>query len=342
MNLKDFWYIAAKSRDLKVGKPEATQILGEWIALFRDENGKAIAVQDRCIHRCAQLSRGTVNGGRLQCPYHGWTYDGEGKVVNVPSEGPDARSSSKTSRKAKRYETLEQDDYVYVCLAELRDHSILPFQIPQYKRPGWGSIRLINRFENNVTNCAENFVDIPHTVSVHPGIFRKTKNEHFSAKVSRKDGSVHVTYRNEKANLGYFSWFLKPTGAEITHTDIFHMPNVTTVRYEAGPHRIFNITSQSVPVTDEETLVFTDLTYDYGIWTKLAGPIVRNQAQKIIDQDIEILANQMKTIRKYGSKFMNTEADVIHVMIESIRGELEAGRDPRLLPDKNHDIEFWV
>jgi len=50
----------------------------------------------------------------------------------------------------------------------------------------------------------------------------------------------------------------------------------------------------------------------------------------------------MKTIKKYGARFCNTEADVIHTLIESISAELGKGSDPRLLPEKEHEIAFWV
>lgn len=155
-------------------------------------------------------------------------------------------------------------------------------------------------------------------------------------------GSVLVSYRGEKANLGTFSWLLNPSGGEIGHTDSFHMPNVTSVEYRFGPRRSFCITSQSVPMSDEETLVYTDLSYDYGIFNPVAGYFVRREGQKVIDQDIEILARQMKTIKRFGTKFTHTPADVIHVFIESIRNELEQGRDPRLLPEQKKEIEFWV
>jgi phenylpropionate dioxygenase-like ring-hydroxylating dioxygenase large terminal subunit len=160
--------------------------------------------------------------------------------------------------------------------------------------------------------------------------------------VTRRDGSVVVEYHNERANLGIFSWFLNPRRREIRHTDAFHMPNVTSVDYDFGPRRRFIITSQSVPLGDDETLVYTDLTYNYGAWNNLARPIIRRQAQTIIDQDVEILNHQMMTIKQYGAQFSNTAADVIHVMIETIRDELAEGRDPRRLPDKTHEIEFWV
>ncbi|HXG65454.1 MAG TPA: aromatic ring-hydroxylating dioxygenase subunit alpha [Blastocatellia bacterium] len=340
MDFRDFWYAAALSRDLKQNRVIAAEILGEWIALFRDENGKAVALEDRCLHRCARLSAGSVREGRLQCAYHGWTYDGAGRVVFVPSEGPQSRQSAR--RCVRTYQVCEVDDYVYVRLAEAVDDSIQPFRIPNYRHAGWGAIRLVNRFRNNVTNCVENFVDIPHTVFVHPKIFRVSRQERFIAEVRRVNGSVIARYRNERGNLGIFSWFLNPGGREIEHTDAFHMPNVTCVDYNFGRRRRFIITSQSVPVADEETIVYTDLTYNYGVWNSIARPIIRWQAQTIINQDIRILGNQMKTIKKYGARFSNTQADIIHVLIESIRSELAKGADPRLLPEQAHEIEFWV
>jgi phenylpropionate dioxygenase-like ring-hydroxylating dioxygenase large terminal subunit len=337
MDFKDFWYIVAQSKDLKGNNVIAAQVLGESLAVFRDESGKAAALEDRCLHRCARLSTGKVSAGKLQCAYHGWIYDGSGAVIHVPSEG----EGLKPKPAARSFQICEVDDYVYVRLGN-GDDAIKPFRIPFYKTHGWAAIRLTNRFNNTVTNCVENFVDIPHTAFVHPKIFRVTKNEKLTATVERKAGVVTVTYRGERANLGFFSWFLNAGGKEIAHTDQFFMPNVTSVDYNFGEHRRFIITSQSVPIGEDETLVYTDLTYNYGIWNGLARPIIRRQAQTIINQDIEILANQMAVIKKYGARFTNTDADVIHVLIESIRAALERGEDPRHLPDKRVDIEFWV
>lgn len=339
MDLRDFWYIAAESRELKKGEVRGLELLGQWIVLFRDSSGRAVALEDRCLHRCARLSSGNCANGQLQCAYHGWTYDGEGRVVAIPSEG----EWKGKPRQARRFDVCEQDDYIYVRPGEAAQYADLtPFRIPFYHAPGWAHIRLRNRFANNVTNCVENFVDIPHTAFVHPKIFRDHRGERLTANVIRKGGSVLVRYGNERANLGIFSRFLNPEGGEIGHTDSFHMPNVTCVDYIFGPSRRFIITSQSIPMGEAETLVYTDLTYNYGVWNRLARPIIRRQAQKIIDQDIAILGEQMEVIQKFGANFSITRADIIHVFIESIRGELAQGRDPRLLPDKEQEIEFRV
>jgi phenylpropionate dioxygenase-like ring-hydroxylating dioxygenase large terminal subunit len=299
-----------------------------------------VALQDRCLHRASRLSRGCLKSGKIQCSYHGWTYDSEGYVVQIPAEA--YKGSPSIKKKALSYRVLKQDGYYYINMGDKGVSPSLPFKIPFYKAKGWTHIRLKNEFDNNVTNCVENFVDVPHTVFVHPKIFRNAQGDKLKAIIERSQGSVHVRYQNEKANLGIFSWFLNPTKSEIQHTDSFHMPNVTSVDYIFSKSRRFIITSQSIPVKDDKTVVYTDLTYNYGFWNTISRPIVRMQAQAIIDQDIEILANQMEVIKKYGAQFNSTDSDKIHILIETIRNDLEKGKDPRLLPDKRYEIEFQV
>lgn len=336
---KDFWYIIAQSNEVSSSRPLARTLFNERIVLFRDEDNVAVALEDRCLHRMAPLSKGKVKNGKLQCAYHGWTYDGQGRIINMPSA---CDQSSITSHcKAFKYALIESEGYVYFCPSRRPQNSLKPFNIPCYQQNGWEHIRLLNRFNNNVTNCAENFVDIPHTAYVHDRIFRSEKTEVVTASVSRGGGKVHVVYRGEKSNTGIYGWFLNPRKEGIYHTDTFLMPNVTCVEYGFGKKRFF-ITSQSVPVSEEETLVYTDLTYNYGVWNKIARPFIKKYAQKIIDQDIDVLEDQMVNIKHYGNRFMNTDADIIHVFIESIRSSLDAGQDPRSLPNITKEIQFKV
>lgn len=345
MTFQDFWYVVALSEQLIRKTVLARSVLDEWLVVFRDERGKPVALQDRCIHRNSRLSAGQVTRGKVQCPYHGWQYDGKGKVAYVPAEGPVKGHCPKVSRRAVSYPTKEQDGYVYVQITSENSRSpvsISPFSMPYYQAPGWETVRVINRFQNTVTNCAENFIDIPHTVSVHPGIFRSAKQQQLNMTVSRVEGSVTATYRQETNNLGWFSWFLNPQGYEISHTDRFYMPNVTSVEYNMGPTRRCFITSQSVPETKDSTLVYTDVTFNYGLWNKLASPFVRWTAQRIIHQDVAALKLQQETITKYGEQFAHTPVDAIHVFVESIRGAIANGKDPRNLPDKTVDVTFWI
>src|SRR5687767_3824573 len=73
--LADYWYVACTSAELGSKHPLGRTILGLPLVLFRDQRGSPVALRDRCLHRNARLSEGDVlPGGRLGCPYHGWTY----------------------------------------------------------------------------------------------------------------------------------------------------------------------------------------------------------------------------------------------------------------------------
>lgn len=340
MRFEDFWYVVAESAELTPGTVLSRKVLGEWLAVFRGPDGAPAALRDRCMHRSGRLSKGSVRDGCLRCPYHGWTYDAAGQVVAVPAEGEAFKATP--GRKGHAFRVQEQDGFVYARIADPPSVEVAPFKMPHYGEAGWRTVRLQNRFRNNVTNCAENFIDIPHTVFVHPGIFRKPRQQEITAKVVRREGAVHAEYYGETDNLGWFSWFLNPGGVKIKHTDSFFMPNVTSVTYEFGPRRCFVITSQSVPAEDDDTLVYTDLTFDYGFWNFIAPLFVRWQGQKVIDQDVVALAEQMEVIKKYGEEFANTSADVIHVFVESIRGSIAKGEDPRQLPPREVEVRFQV
>lgn len=340
VGVRDFWYVVAESRELRPGRVLARQVLGEHLAVFRGPDGRPAALQDRCKHRAAPLSKGTVANGMLTCPYHGWTYSDGGTVEAVPSEGEPFRRAA--ARCVPSYVTREQDGFVYVRLNDTPALEVEPFRMRRYGEKGWRTVRVQNLFENSVTNCIENFIDIPHTVYVHPGIFRKERRQAIEVHITRQNGSVRAEYRNEDTNLGWFSRFLNPGGQAITHSDEFFMPNVSCVEYGMGPNRHLIITSQATPLEDGRTLVYTDVTYNYGLWTHLAAPAIRWYSQAIIDQDVVALKRQHEVIRRYGDTFANTPADTIHVYVESIQREIAEGRDPRLLQPRSATVTMYV
>ncbi len=84
------WTPVGLARDLKPGRPLGRRIAGERVVLFRDGAGKACALIDRCPHRGVALSLGRMVNGEIECPFHGWRFDGEGRNCGVPWN-PDAK-----------------------------------------------------------------------------------------------------------------------------------------------------------------------------------------------------------------------------------------------------------
>ncbi|KAL8217769.1 hypothetical protein R6Q57_021142 [Mikania cordata] len=83
--LKNFWYPVAFSSDLKDDTLIPIECFEEPWVLFRGKDGKPGCVKNTCAHRACPLDLGSVNEGRLQCPYHGWEYSTDGKCEKMPS-----------------------------------------------------------------------------------------------------------------------------------------------------------------------------------------------------------------------------------------------------------------
>jgi len=65
--------------------PQAVRLLGEDWVVWRDADGRARAAPDQCPHRGARLSLGRVCAGQLECPYHGWRFEGDGRCAAIPA-----------------------------------------------------------------------------------------------------------------------------------------------------------------------------------------------------------------------------------------------------------------
>src|SRR5260370_19386771 len=68
--MRQSWFPVARSRD--VGPPRAATLLGTRLVVYRTTSGRPVVASRRCPHRGGDLSIGTVHGGGIPCPYHGW------------------------------------------------------------------------------------------------------------------------------------------------------------------------------------------------------------------------------------------------------------------------------
>lgn len=80
---QDQWYVAGFSWELK-DKPVARTLLSQPLVFFRDKEGKASALEDRCCHRALSLSLGTLEDGAIRCGYHGLLFNGQGQCQEIP------------------------------------------------------------------------------------------------------------------------------------------------------------------------------------------------------------------------------------------------------------------
>ena len=162
--LRSEWYVVADAADV-ADVPVTVKVLGVSFVLWRDLEGKLIAVFDRCPHRHAPLSGGVVRDGCLVCPYHFWKFDAEGTCVNVPSLGARARLPASTSLAVMQVRELY--GLVWLC------PGVPTGEPPRIVEDDDASFRRINAgkevWKVAATRMIDNFCDVAHFPFVHAG-----------------------------------------------------------------------------------------------------------------------------------------------------------------------------
>ncbi|CAJ1368231.1 unnamed protein product, partial [Effrenium voratum] len=77
------------------------------------------AARDACPHRGVRLSEGRLNERSLQCPYHGWAFDGAGRCVSIPQAEKEKASSARKGACLRMLPTEERQGLLFAWAAPL-------------------------------------------------------------------------------------------------------------------------------------------------------------------------------------------------------------------------------
>ena len=162
----NFWYPMALSAEV-TDTPIGSDALAQRFVLFRDSNGKAHCLADTCAHRGGSLSMGKIVEGSVQCPYHGWRYDGEGRCAHIPTLAKDARIPSRA--RVDSYPVAERYGVVFAYLGDLPEQDRPPIMdLKQWGQEGWSVTSLVYDWHASFERVIENGLDATHTEFVHP------------------------------------------------------------------------------------------------------------------------------------------------------------------------------
>ncbi len=79
------WLVAGREEEIeKPGDYLTFRVMDEPVLVVRDRLGQINALSNVCRHRGVEVARGHGNAKQFTCPYHNWTYDLEGKLLNAP------------------------------------------------------------------------------------------------------------------------------------------------------------------------------------------------------------------------------------------------------------------
>jgi Rieske 2Fe-2S family protein len=170
------WIAAGRADDLSgSGRFLRRDVANASVLIVRDERGNLYAHHNVCRHRGTRIcldERGTF-AGRIQCPYHAWTYGLDGRLLAAPMMD-DVEGFDKASFPLRAVSCGEWDGHVFVNLAEhppplaaqLRD-------LPERFAP-WGmrDLKMAHRVEYTVAAnwklVVQNYNECLHCPVIHP------------------------------------------------------------------------------------------------------------------------------------------------------------------------------
>lgn len=189
MFLRNMWYVAAFSADLKPGKCFGRRFLNEPVVLFRTASGAISALADRCSHRAMPLSEGHVDGEIIRCPYHGLEFGAGGACVKIPGQDRIPAAAA-----VRQYPVCERDHLIWIWMGDpdKADTSQI-MRNPEHNDPAWSWRPYTMHVKANWQLLVDNILDLTHVAYIHANTIGGNPQTHFSAQVSVNFDGKKVT-----------------------------------------------------------------------------------------------------------------------------------------------------
>ncbi|KAG0472027.1 hypothetical protein HPP92_016573 [Vanilla planifolia] len=163
---REEWYPLYLTAEVPDDAPLGLTVFDKQVVLYRDGQGVLRCYEDRCPHRLAKLSEGQLVDGRLECLYHGWQFEGDGKCVKIPQ----LPEGGKIPRAAcvRTYEVRDSQGTVWVWMSEKNPPTLskLPW-FEHYARPGFQDTSSIHELPYDHSILLENLMDPAHVPISH-------------------------------------------------------------------------------------------------------------------------------------------------------------------------------
>lgn len=191
--VRNAWYVAMWSQDMKQGELVGRTILNEPVVMFREPDGAVRALEDACPHRLAPLSLGKPAGGgkTIRCAYHGLEFNGAGRCVH----NPHASGRIPKAAEVRAYPVAEKHSLVWIWMgdrapdpAAIPDYSLLDGAHPVSKRD-------FMKMNANYHLVVDNLLDLSHTSFLHDGLLGTAETVKASTTMNIDGKTITVSRR---------------------------------------------------------------------------------------------------------------------------------------------------
>ncbi|GAB1545499.1 hypothetical protein NUACC21_81750 [Scytonema sp. NUACC21] len=303
MKALEFWHPVLRTKDLG-RKPVSVNFCGRELAIFRGQDGTLAALEDCCPHRRMRLSRGKVQGNRLVCPYHGWSFDRSGKGSSP--------STSALHPCVKSYEVTERYRAIWV-----KEHESTA-ELPTLAQPGLHQVCTLQyRIRAPLELVVDNFSEIEHSCTTHLLLGHDLEGISLvESHIETTDDAVRIVNKGPQKKMPRLLEYLlgyKRGDLFVGELEILFSPVRVNIRNywtsfnssecrkgEAQGTVVFN------PVSEQETeiMMFSFMSQELSVFSRLLNPLAtflldyetrldKKMLEGIADQDTKLTGIQL-------------------------------------------------
>ena len=292
----DHWHPVRLGHE--VGRtPVRVELCGRAFVLFRSREGVG-ALPETCPHRGMPLSEGTVEDGKLVCPYHGWSWgpDGRGSCPGDPELEPWTEA----------LQTREEHGAIWVRL-----HG--EGEVPGFETEGF---RHLTSFRTEMPGPLErvldNFSEAEHTPEVHWMGFDRARMHEVEVDCDVAEDFVHVRntgHQKRPMKLARLLVGVPPTDRyTIEWTTRFSPVYARFDHYWTGEEGVRDKRVRAWvffnPIDADRTDLVSFVYVNAGpAWERLGDPLHARFVRWDIQQDIKVLQHMTTDARGATSRF---------------------------------------
>jgi len=298
--LRRHWTPAVPVVELNAN-PLQIRVAGETLVLFRDAGGTWHALLDRCPHRGAALSLGTVTSdGELQCRYHGWRFRGDGSCTRVPLNELNPGALAKIHAASVPVAQIAGALWIYTGL--VRDG--VP-ELPALPASLQGDAQQYGTYSQSWTahwtRAVENFIDFAHPSYLHRDTIGAWTHDY-----AESGGIARVEVVEHDWGIETLNYF--ESRRQAFRVD-WYQPNLSVLHFGGSQDAKLHVFS--IPVDTNHTRVMTVRRMPPGLDPAAVAARLARVDHTILDEDRVIVESQRGPVDEDNEISVATDAPAV-------------------------------
>ena len=308
------------------GAPVRLRLFGEDLVAFRDSDGRLGVLGEFCAHRKASLAFGRNEECGLRCLYHGWKFDVDGNVVDMPSEPRESGFADRVRQKA--YPVREGGGFVWVYMGPVD-------AMPEWEAPPWAptpdaqvSVMKVE-LPCNWAQVMEGQIDSAHSSSLHSSDMKPARSD--TAHANNGSWTRPSTDKNPRIQVQVTNYGMRYAAIRRPIKNAAQNDYVRITTFVAPftalipPNSSYNIASVIVP-RDDVSCTFHFIAWGY------ADTMIAQDAWRrfcVMQPGVDVNADFQPALRFAANNYLQD------------RGAMKAGDFTGLPGIPNQDIAMW-